>query len=112
MRSVIQTVVVVTVAAYAIGCTDQAPDSADMSDPETNVLLAEWTGPYGGVPPFDAMDIATLKPALEVGMAKQLEEIDRIASNPEPPTFANTMCSSCPPLITSARCSTTKVCRV
>ena len=58
---------------------------------ESNVLLAEWTGPYGGIPAFDQMDLTALKPALEAGMALQLEEIDAIAANPEPPTFENTI---------------------
>ncbi|MEZ5920362.1 MAG: M3 family metallopeptidase [Parvularculaceae bacterium] len=60
-------------------------------DPTTNVFLAEWTGPYGGVPAFDKMDIAQLKPALEAGMAMNLAEVDAIADNPEPPTFENTI---------------------
>ncbi len=37
------------------------------------------------------MDLTALKPALEAGMALQLEEIDAIAANPEPPTFENTI---------------------
>jgi len=56
-----------------------------------NPLLAEWTGPYGGVPAFDKMDLEALKPALEAGMAANLEEIAAIATNPEPPTFENTI---------------------
>lgn len=60
-------------------------------DPSTNVFLADWTGPYDGVPAFDKMDLAQLKPALEAGMAMNLAEIDAIANNPEPPTFANTI---------------------
>ena len=56
-----------------------------------NVLLAEWTGPYGGVPAFDQMDLEALKPALEAGMKANLEEIDAIAGNSEPPTFENTI---------------------
>ncbi len=56
-----------------------------------NPLLAEWTGPYGGVPPFDRVRVADLKPALEAAMALNLAEIDRIANNPEPPTFENTI---------------------
>ena len=58
---------------------------------EQNPLLAEWTGPYGGVPAFDEMALADLKPALEQGMALELAEIDQIANNPEPPTFENTI---------------------
>ncbi len=58
---------------------------------EDNTLLAEWTGPYGGVPAFDRMNLDELKPALETGMAENLEEVDAIAANPEPPTFENTI---------------------
>ncbi|RMF05853.1 MAG: M3 family peptidase, partial [Alphaproteobacteria bacterium] len=56
-----------------------------------NLLLAEWDGPYGGVPAFDRMDLADLKPALERGMEINLAEVEAIASNPEAPTFANTI---------------------
>ncbi|QKX18473.1 M3 family metallopeptidase [Microbulbifer sp. YPW1] len=58
---------------------------------KSNPLLAEWVGPYGGVPAFDKMDVEALKPALEYGMAQNLAEIDKIANNPEAPTFANTI---------------------
>ncbi len=56
-----------------------------------NVLLEEWTGPYGGVPAFDKMNLDDVKPALEQGMELSLAEIDAIANNPEPPTFENTI---------------------
>jgi len=56
-----------------------------------NVLLAEWTGPYGGVPAFDKMNLADVKPALEKGMELSLAEIDAIANNAEAPTFENTI---------------------
>jgi len=58
---------------------------------QDNILLAEFTGPYGGVPAFDKMDLALLKPALEKGMALNLAEIDVIANNTDAPTFANTI---------------------
>ncbi|MFP4518673.1 MAG: M3 family metallopeptidase [Oceanicaulis sp.] len=58
---------------------------------QTNPLLAEWTGPYGGVPAFDAMDLQYLRPALEEGMDRYRAEIDAIASSPEAPTFENTI---------------------
>jgi peptidyl-dipeptidase Dcp len=64
---------------------------ATESQANDNILLAEWNGPYGGVPPFDRMEITDLEPALEVGMAMSLAEIDGIAGNPEPPTFDNTI---------------------
>ena len=59
------------------------------SDP--NPLLAEWTGPYGGIPRFDLVKIEYFKPALETAMAEQLSEVDKIANNKAAPTFANTI---------------------
>src|SRR5512139_3478435 len=56
-----------------------------------NPLLQPWTGPYGGVPPFEQVKVADMKPALEAGMAEQLAEIDRIAAQAEAPTFENTI---------------------
>jgi peptidyl-dipeptidase Dcp len=57
----------------------------------TNPLLAEWIGPYGGVPPFDKIEVAHFEPALEAAMAENLAEIDRIAADPAAPTFQNTI---------------------
>ena len=37
-----------------------------------NPLLAPWSGPYGGVPPFDKVKVEQFKPALEAAMAEQL----------------------------------------
>jgi peptidyl-dipeptidase Dcp len=56
-----------------------------------NPLLAAWTGPYGGVPAFDRMDMAAVKPALETAMAKNLEELEAVANNPAAPSFENTI---------------------
>jgi peptidyl-dipeptidase Dcp len=56
-----------------------------------NPLLAPWTGPYGGVPPFDKVKVDQFEPALEAAMADALAEIDRVANDPAPPTFENTI---------------------
>lgn len=56
-----------------------------------NVLLEKWMGQYGGVPSFDKMNVQDIKPALEKGMALNLEEIDAITNNAESPTFENTI---------------------
>ncbi|HEX6650450.1 MAG TPA: hypothetical protein VF075_12960, partial [Pyrinomonadaceae bacterium] len=58
---------------------------------DSNPLLAKWEGPYGGVPPFDRVQVALFKPALEEAMAEQLKEVDRIASDPAAPDFENTI---------------------
>ncbi len=56
-----------------------------------NPLLRAWEGPYGGVPPFDRIRVAHFVPAIEAGMRENLAEIDRIAADPAPPTFENTI---------------------
>ncbi|HEY3122142.1 MAG TPA: M3 family metallopeptidase [Vicinamibacteria bacterium] len=58
---------------------------------DSNPLLAPWSGPYGGVPPFDKVKVEQFKPALEAAMAEQLAEIDKIANDPAPPSFENTL---------------------
>ncbi len=71
--------------------SQSAPTAMEQSKAETNPLLKEWTGPYGGVPAFDKMNLADLKPAIERGMELQLAEIDAIANNTAPATFENTI---------------------
>ncbi len=56
-----------------------------------NILLKEWTGPYGGVPAFDQMKVDDVKAAMIQGMDLNLKEIDAIANNVEAPTFKNTI---------------------
>ena len=59
-----------------------------------NPLLDPWGGPLGGVPAFDRARIADFEPALEAAMAEQLAAIERIATDPTPPTFENTVAAS------------------
>ena len=56
-----------------------------------NPLLEPWSGPYGGVPPFDRVKVEHFKPALETAMAEQLADVERIANDPAAATFANTI---------------------
>ncbi len=55
-----------------------------------NPFAAESTLPFHA-PPFDRIHDADYQPAIEAGMAAHLVEIDAIANNPAPPTFANTL---------------------
>jgi peptidyl-dipeptidase Dcp len=85
-----------TIAAitFAIVTTLDDTHAAITGTDETatsNPLLAKWQGPYGGVPPFDRVQVALFKPALESAMAEQLAEVDRIAKNTAAPTFDNTI---------------------
>jgi len=64
---------------------------ANAMNTDNNPLLANWEGPYGGVPPFDRVQIALFKPALEAAMAEELKETEQIAANPAAPDFENTI---------------------
>ena len=57
----------------------------------SNPLIPKWTGPYGGLPPFDRVKVEHFKPALEAAMAEHLEEVERIAADTAAPTFENTI---------------------
>jgi peptidyl-dipeptidase Dcp len=89
----------VVLATAAAGCAsvqnmDPATSPADapaQQAPAANPLLAPWTGPYGGIPPFDRVRVEDFKPALEAAMAENLAEVERIANDPAAPTFENTM---------------------
>jgi len=65
-------------------------DSA-ASNETSNPLLQKWEGPYNGVPPFDKVKVEHFKPAMEAAMAENRNEIDKLVTNTEPPTFANTI---------------------
>src|SRR5512135_107923 len=60
------------------------------SAPPANPLLVEWTTPFG-VPPFQDIKPEHYLPAMKEGIAAQRKEVDTIAANPQPPTFANTI---------------------
>ncbi len=64
--------------------------SANVAAP-ANPLTEEWSGPFGGVPPFDKVKVADIKTALEAAIAENLAEVEAIASSREPATFENTI---------------------
>ena len=66
-------------------------DAAGKPEADMNPLLAPWTGPFGGVPPFERIRVEHFRPALEGAMAAELAAVDQIAANPAPPTFENTV---------------------
>ena len=83
------TITLFCVAVALISCKQTKEKEINMTT--NNILLQEWTGPYGGVPAFDKMNIEDIKPAIEKGMELNLQEIDEITSNSEAPTFENTI---------------------
>jgi peptidyl-dipeptidase Dcp len=57
----------------------------------SSALLAPWTGPHGGLPPFDTLRVEDFAPALRAAMAAQRAEIAAIATDPQPAAFDNTL---------------------
>ncbi|MBN8186776.1 M3 family metallopeptidase [Salipiger thiooxidans] len=56
----------------------------------TNPLLADWDTPFR-IAPFDRISDADFAPAFDEALAAHLAEIEAIADNPAPASFANTI---------------------
>ncbi|WP_297512260.1 M3 family metallopeptidase [Flavobacterium sp.] len=57
----------------------------------TNPLLNDWKGKYGGVPAFSEYKTSQFESAITTAIAEKLREIDRIANAALPPDFQNTI---------------------
>ncbi len=88
-------IIVVAIAVTAIGIVtfmgNNSLNTAKAESPSENPLLGRWSGPHGGVPPFDKVRILDFKPALEMAMEENLREVDAIADQAAAPTFDNTI---------------------
>ncbi len=54
-------------------------------------LLAPWTGPHGGVPPWNLVRQEEFLPAIEAAIEIASQELNTIANQADPPTFENTI---------------------
>lgn len=63
----------------------QAPPAA------ANPLLVDWTGPYGGVPPWDKVRPELFPQAFTAALEERAAEFASIAADSAAPTFANTI---------------------
>jgi peptidyl-dipeptidase Dcp len=67
-----------------------SPQRTSASSPAAaNPFFSESTLPYHA-PPFDKIKDSDYAPAIEEGMKNQLAEVEKIADDAAPPTFANT----------------------
>ena len=57
---------------------------------QQNPLLEKWDTPFG-VPPFDRVQVEHFMPAYEAAMEKHVAEVEAVVSNPDDPTFENTI---------------------
>ncbi len=55
-----------------------------------NPFMKAYDTPYG-IPPFEDIQISDYEPAFDAGIAEAKAAIDSITSNPDAPTFANTI---------------------
>ena len=88
MRRVSASITAAAIAASAsLLCGARA---GDLNFGPANPFYAPSALPFHA-PPFDRIKDADYQPAVEAGMAQQLAEIERIADDPAPPTFDNTL---------------------
>ncbi|NND99840.1 MAG: M3 family metallopeptidase [Pirellulaceae bacterium] len=65
------------------------PTEKKMASP--SAMLNPWTGPYGGVPPWNLVRTEEFNDAFDTAIELAQKDIDAIANNPEPATFDNTL---------------------
>lgn len=96
-RILLLSLVVSSLAACSEPSADPGAAAADAEDASEadaagakNPFFTVSTLPYHA-PPFDRIEDRHFQPAIEEGMRRELAEIEEIAGNNEPPTFANTI---------------------
>jgi peptidyl-dipeptidase Dcp len=75
--------ITLVLSVFAWSCTQKVADNG-------NPLLAEWDTPFN-VPPFEKVELEHFAPAFEEAMIQHSAEMEAILSNPEEPTYENTV---------------------
>ncbi len=77
----------------AASATAMMPMIAKAATPavSSNPLLAQWTGPHGGLPPLDKVKPELFASAFETAMAEQRQEIFALTAKRSAPTFEGVM---------------------
>ena len=73
----------------SVSLSQETGDSKKMAS--NSPLLNPWTGPYGGVPPWNLVREQEFLDAFKTAIPAAEAEIDAIANNPDPATFENTI---------------------
>jgi peptidyl-dipeptidase Dcp len=79
-----------TAAAGAVDLSTSTAPAASVAFGPGNPFYAPSSLPFQA-PAFDEVQDSDYQPAIEAGMAQQLEEVRAIANSPHPPTFENTL---------------------
>ena len=85
------TTLIISATGLAIAAMTVESQADLATPPSGNPLVRPWTGPYGGVPPWDLAKPELFPDAFEAALAEQRAEIDAMASAPSQPTFENTI---------------------
>lgn len=78
------TILLVMMGMVVMSCTKQKQKEAE------NPFLAEFDTPFQ-TPPFELIDTSHYVPAFEAGIAEAKAQIEAIITNPDEPTFENTV---------------------
>jgi peptidyl-dipeptidase Dcp len=84
------TITSIMFGAVALGTLQMLTATADTKFGPSNPFWRQSTLPFHA-PPFDKIKDGDYQPAIEAGMADELNEIRAIADNPAAPTFENTL---------------------
>ena len=76
-------------AAGALPAQSTQPAPSNAFGPD-NPFYAPSALPFHA-PPFNKIEDSDYQPAIDAGMARQLKQVEAIANDPAPPTFANTI---------------------
>ena len=80
-----------TAAAPAAAEPAGSARAAPAAPASANPLLADWSGPYAGVPAFDRVRPEMFPEAFTAGIEQRRRETAAIVDNAAPPSFANTI---------------------
>ncbi len=82
----------VTLFFGVFGLVANSVDAVEIETNESaNAMLNLWTGEYGGVPPWDKVDIDSFAVSFEVAIAAAKADIDAIAASTDEANFENTI---------------------
>jgi len=79
-------ITLIAIALIFSSCNQKKAPQRDMSNP----FFSEYKTPFQ-VPPFNEIKLEHFKPAIEAGIAEQIDEIKVITDNKEAPNFENTI---------------------
>ncbi|HEX3082894.1 MAG TPA: hypothetical protein VHP99_00085, partial [Pyrinomonadaceae bacterium] len=88
MRSTV--IILFVILAISLVALKHPATPARAATDVANPFFTESTLPFHA-PAFDKIKDSDYQPAIEEGMKEELVEFDKIANNPAPPTFANTL---------------------